>query len=97
MVNDVGRDWHSQINLALWAYQTNIRTPTGATPYALVYGSEAILPIEVEIVMPRYTTLEEVAIHYINVPIFFIFFITNNIQDEFTLPTTSKAMRQRLH
>lgn len=49
IVNEVGRDWHVQLNPALWAYRTSIRTPTGATPYALVYGSEAILPIEVEI------------------------------------------------
>ncbi|PKI52230.1 hypothetical protein CRG98_027405 [Punica granatum] len=34
---------------ALLAYRTSIRTSTGATPYSLVYGMEAILPIEVEI------------------------------------------------
>lgn len=48
-MNDVGHDWHAQLNPALWAYRTSIRTPTGATPYALVYGAEAILPLEVEI------------------------------------------------
>ncbi|GLJ56020.1 hypothetical protein SUGI_1202750 [Cryptomeria japonica] len=48
-VNDVDRDWHVQLNLALWAHRTSIRTPTGSTPYSLVYGAEAILPIEVEI------------------------------------------------
>ena len=48
-MNDAGKDWHVQLNPALWAYRTNIRTPTGATPYSLVYGSEAILPLEVEI------------------------------------------------
>ncbi|PKI45792.1 hypothetical protein CRG98_033799 [Punica granatum] len=30
-------------------YRTSIRTSTGATPYSLVYGMEAVLPIEVEI------------------------------------------------
>ena len=30
-------------------YRTSIHTSTGATPYSLVYGSEAVLPIEVEI------------------------------------------------
>ncbi|PKI56708.1 hypothetical protein CRG98_022900 [Punica granatum] len=34
---------------ALLAYRTSIRTSTGATPYSLVYGMEAVLPIEVEI------------------------------------------------
>ena len=48
-MNDAGKDWHVQLNPALWAYRTSIHTPTGATPYSLVYGSEAILPLEVEI------------------------------------------------
>ena len=52
-VNDAGRDWHIQLNPALWAYRTSIRTPTGATPFALVFGTEAILPIEVEIPLLR--------------------------------------------
>ena len=32
---------------ALWAYRTSI--PTNATPFSLVYGMEAVLPIEIEI------------------------------------------------
>lgn len=49
IVNDAGKDWHIQLNHALWAYRTNIHTPTDATLFSLVYGSEAILPIKVEI------------------------------------------------
>lgn len=49
VVTNTGWDWHLQLNLALWAYRTGVRTPTGATPYSLVYGTEAILPIEIEI------------------------------------------------
>ena len=49
MVNDSSRDWHLQLNPALWAYRTSVRAPTGATPYSLVHGTEAILPIKVEI------------------------------------------------
>ena len=48
-VSKSGRDWHLQINLTLWAYRTSIRTPTWATPFALVYGADVVLPIEVEI------------------------------------------------
>ncbi|KAH7838736.1 hypothetical protein Vadar_030466 [Vaccinium darrowii] len=43
------RDWHEKLPLALWGYRTSIRTPTGATPYSLVYGMEAVLPIELEV------------------------------------------------
>lgn len=54
-VNDTGRDWHLQLNPALWAYQTSVRTPTGMKPLSLVYGCEAILPLEVEIPSLRVT------------------------------------------
>ncbi|XP_070021906.1 uncharacterized protein [Nicotiana sylvestris] len=34
---------------ALWAYMTIYRTPTQETPYSLVYGVEAVLPLERQI------------------------------------------------
>ena len=43
------KDWHEKLLFALHAYQTGVRTSTGATPYSLVYEMEAVLPIEVEI------------------------------------------------
>ena len=43
------KDWHKFLPFALCAYHTSVRTSTGATPYSLVYGMEAILPVEVEI------------------------------------------------
>ncbi|XP_074300016.1 uncharacterized protein LOC141631213 [Silene latifolia] len=42
-------DWPAKLPFALWGYRTSVRTPTGATPYSLVYGMEAVLPIELEI------------------------------------------------
>ena len=35
--------------LALWAYQTSVKDATRFTPFQLVYGLEATLPIECEI------------------------------------------------
>ncbi|KAE8716368.1 PCF11P-similar protein 4 [Hibiscus syriacus] len=43
------RDWHEKLPFALLAYRTSVRTSTGATPFSLVYGMEAVLPVEVEI------------------------------------------------
>ena len=43
------QDWHEKLPFALHAYQTRVQTSTGATLYSLVYGTEAVLPIEVEI------------------------------------------------
>uniref|UniRef100_A0A2N9ICK3 Integrase catalytic domain-containing protein n=1 Tax=Fagus sylvatica TaxID=28930 RepID=A0A2N9ICK3_FAGSY len=43
------KDWHEHLPYALCAYRTSVRTSVGATPYSLVYGMEAVLPVEVEI------------------------------------------------
>ena len=43
------KDWHTKLPFALHAYRTAVRTSTGATPFSLVYGMKAVLPIEVEI------------------------------------------------
>ena len=43
------RNWHEKLHEALWAYRTTYRTPTQATPYSLVFGVEAVLPLEIEI------------------------------------------------
>ena len=42
------RDWSEKLSFALWAYCTYFCTSTGATPYSLVYGMEAELPVEIE-------------------------------------------------
>ncbi|XP_074299213.1 uncharacterized protein LOC141630266 [Silene latifolia] len=49
VVSKSKRDWHERIGEALWAYRTTYKTPTQSTPYALVYGVEAVLPLELQI------------------------------------------------
>ncbi|KAA0046774.1 uncharacterized protein E6C27_scaffold216G00580 [Cucumis melo var. makuwa] len=43
------RDWQERIDEAVRASRTTHRTPTGVTPYSLVYGVEVVLPLEREI------------------------------------------------
>ena len=43
------KDWSEYLSFALWGYITTTRTATGQIPFSLVYGSEAVLPIEIEI------------------------------------------------
>ena len=43
------KDWAEKLLFALWGYTTSICASTRAIPYSLVYVSEAVLPIEVEI------------------------------------------------
>lgn len=42
------RLWVDELPKVLWAYRTTSKTVTGETPFALTYGSKAVLPIEVE-------------------------------------------------
>ena len=43
------KDWSEYLPFALWGYRTTTRTVTGQTSFSLVYGCEAVLPIETEI------------------------------------------------
>ena len=52
------KDWHEKLPFALHAYRTRVRTSIGVTLDSLIYGMEAILPIEVEI--PPLSVLKEV-------------------------------------
>jgi len=47
------KDWAEKLPFALWGYKTSIHASTEATPYTLVYGSEEILPIKVQIQSSR--------------------------------------------
>ena len=49
MLDDNPRAWHTQLDNTLWAYRTSKRTPTDTTPYALMYGHDAVLPIEINV------------------------------------------------
>ncbi|XP_074318672.1 uncharacterized protein LOC141655494 [Silene latifolia] len=43
------KEWPEKIPFTLWGYRTSIRTATDTTPYYLVYGIEAVHPVELEI------------------------------------------------
>ena len=43
------KDWHEMLPFSLHGYRTSVCTSTGATPFSLVYGMKAVLPVEVEI------------------------------------------------
>ncbi|CAL1384988.1 unnamed protein product [Linum trigynum] len=42
-------NWVEELPSVLWAHRTTFKVATGETPFALTYGSEAVLPVEVRI------------------------------------------------
>ncbi|XP_073395187.1 uncharacterized protein [Physcomitrium patens] len=57
-ISGASTDWDTKLFAALWAYCTVYKVTTNATPFQLVYGQEAILPIEFK-VQSLHIALEE--------------------------------------
>ncbi|KAJ9536787.1 hypothetical protein OSB04_un000011 [Centaurea solstitialis] len=55
--------WVDELPSVLWANRTTPRASTGQTPYSLVYGCEAVLPIEAQIPTAKSRTYDQNAIN----------------------------------
>jgi hypothetical protein len=53
IINDKPHQWHTLLTYALWVDQTTTKTSTGHTPFQLLYGQEAIIPVELELTSLR--------------------------------------------
>ncbi len=42
-------DWDFKIHHVVWVYNTTYKTATWYSPFRLIYGMEALLPIELEV------------------------------------------------
>ncbi|GKA84844.1 reverse transcriptase domain-containing protein [Tanacetum coccineum] len=47
-VKDNHAIWSRKLNDALWTFRTAYKTPTGTTPYKLIYGKNCHLPFEIK-------------------------------------------------
>ncbi|CAL1354098.1 unnamed protein product [Linum trigynum] len=45
-------NWMEELHMILWAHRTTFKAATGETPFALTYGTDAVIPIETS--MPTY-------------------------------------------
>ena len=45
--------WLYELPSVLWAYKTIVRTPIGETPFNLAYGSDVVIPAEVDLTSYR--------------------------------------------
>ncbi|XP_070004988.1 uncharacterized protein [Nicotiana sylvestris] len=52
-------NWPEVLPGVLWAYRTTTKTSTGETPFSLVYGAEALIPVEIGEPSTRYTQATE--------------------------------------
>ena len=54
-----GKGWIDELPSVLWSMRTTASRPTGETPFALVYGAEAVLPVEIKHGSPRVLAFNE--------------------------------------
>jgi hypothetical protein len=54
-IKDNPRKWHEKLSEALWAHRTSRHKATKVTPFELLYGQEAMLPVEVSLQNLRIT------------------------------------------
>jgi hypothetical protein len=54
-----GGKWIDEISLVVWGLGTQPSKATGQSPFFLIYGSEAILPVDVMWKCPRLEMFEE--------------------------------------
>ena len=52
-LEDLKGKWVEYLPEVLWAYRTTRKSATQETPFALVFGTEAVAPVEVELKSPR--------------------------------------------
>ncbi|GKE74948.1 reverse transcriptase domain-containing protein [Tanacetum coccineum] len=55
------KNWIEELPHVLWAYRIMIKSSHGDTPFSLTYGTEAVIPTEIE--MPTYRTTAVDAVH----------------------------------
>jgi hypothetical protein len=48
-----GKRWLKELLAVIWSLRTSRSRATGFTPFFMVYGSEAVLPIDLEYGSPR--------------------------------------------
>ena len=53
-IKDHPRRWHEVLSEALWAHRISRHDATKVTPFELVYGQDAVLPVEVNLAAMRF-------------------------------------------
>ena len=59
-LEDAKAKWVDEIYDVLWSLRTTVKEATGQTPFRLMYGSEALLPVEIGVQTVRLKHLDPV-------------------------------------
>jgi hypothetical protein len=51
--------WHKELPAMVWGLRTQPSQNTGASPYFMVYGAEAVLPADIAFLSPRVENFNE--------------------------------------
>jgi hypothetical protein len=54
-IYDHPKQWHMILSEALWAHRISKHRATKVSPFELVYGQEAVLPVEISLNVVRFT------------------------------------------
>ena len=58
-LQDSKGNWPEVLTGVLWAYRTTTKTCSGETPFSMVYGTEALIPVEIGEPSTRYDQATE--------------------------------------
>ena len=59
LMEDNKKNWDSKLKYALWADRVTIKRSTGNSPFRLVYGTEAVFPIQLIPPMAKFLQEEQ--------------------------------------
>ncbi|XP_019261414.1 PREDICTED: uncharacterized protein LOC109239321 [Nicotiana attenuata] len=60
-LEDAKGNWPDELPCMLWAYRAKAKSSTGEIPFSLVYGAEALIPLEIGETNIRYSRANEEA------------------------------------
>ena len=58
-LDDAKGAWPEELPNDLWAYKTIARTLTRETPFRLIYGTEAVIPVEIGVTSTRWAAFSK--------------------------------------
>ena len=59
LLEDNKKNWDAKLKYALWADRVTIKRSTGSSPFKLVYGTEAVFPVQITFPMAKFLQTEQ--------------------------------------